>query len=42
MASSTEVSFNLRENQTLSRNNLHTCGVVAHEYTGQQMGSKSP
>jgi hypothetical protein len=42
MASSTEVSFNLRENQTLSRNILHTCEVVAHENTGQQMGSTAP
>jgi hypothetical protein len=38
MVSSNEVGFNLRENQTLPRNTLHSC-EWCHGYTGQQMNS---
>jgi hypothetical protein len=37
MVSPNKAGFNLRETMPLSRNNLHTCGVVAHESTGQRM-----
>ena len=41
MVSSNEAGLDLRENLPLSRNILHSCGVVDHGNTGQRTSRKS-